>query len=331
MITPELSKTSLLPSDSVRIAALAVGMQGEYGAVTDIAQEYSVSRPTVYDKGVRGRQALLDLFEPRGNGKVLARVDVDEAQLKRAIVSAYVEGPNSVRDVQALVEAFYGVYVGYGKVFAIIEEAQGRAAEFNRSVRLDAVKAAAPDELFSQGAPVFPNAQQRDDTFHARWKKGQVAQRLEKYALAALQELLDTEEQYLKASCRAGPMHAAGQNLRRARERFEEAADRHRRFELPAEELSDAMEFVDLETGIVRKGADQQAAIPGVAERMAALGGRKIKALARYIKNSASGLALYIDELRQRLNSLAEDIGGDVVATCTLLWRCLHEHGRCPE
>jgi len=111
MITPEISNTSLSSSDSLRIAALGVGLQGEYGAVTDIAREYSVSRPTVYGKAEQAREALTRLFEPGERGKVLASVEVDEAQLRRAIVSAYVEGPNSVRDVQALVKAFYGVHV----------------------------------------------------------------------------------------------------------------------------------------------------------------------------------------------------------------------------
>jgi len=388
MITPEISNTSLSSSDSLRIAALGVGLQGEYGAVTDIAREYSVSRPTVYGKAEQAREALARLFEPGARGKVLASVEVDEAQLRRAIVSAYVEGPNSVRDVQALVKAFYGVHVGYGKVFAIIEEAQKRAAAFNRSVRLDAVKASALDELFSQGDPVlagidldtdylfllehhearggddwaealnekkgrgldlavvvkdagsglaagvnavFPAAQQRDDAFHARWKCGQVVRRLEQHALAALQELLDTEERHMRASWRRASLRPAGQYLRHARERFEKAADRHRRFELLAQELGDAMEFVDLETGTVRKGCDQQAAIVAIAERMAALCGGKVRGLARYIKNRAPGLALYVDELREKLNALAEDIGGDIVATCTLVWRRLHELGRCPQ
>lgn len=123
MITPEISNTSLSSSNSLRIAALGVGMQGEYGAVTGIARDFGVSRPTVYEKTKRGQAALEEAFgEPKG-GKVWATVTVDEARLRRAIISACVEGPNSMRDVQALGEAFYGVHVGYGKVFEILQEA----------------------------------------------------------------------------------------------------------------------------------------------------------------------------------------------------------------
>ena len=51
-------KTSTWSFDSVKIAALAVGLQGKHGGVTDIAREYSVSRPTVYDRAERAREAL---------------------------------------------------------------------------------------------------------------------------------------------------------------------------------------------------------------------------------------------------------------------------------
>ena len=155
MITPEISNTSLSSSDSLRIAALGVGMQGEYGAVTDIAREFGISRPTVYEKMREGQAALEEAFGEPEAGKVWATVTVDEARLRRAIISAYVEGPNSMRDDQALVKAFYNLDVGYGKVFAIVRQAEEQAAAFNRSVGLEAIKAAALDELFSQGDPVL--------------------------------------------------------------------------------------------------------------------------------------------------------------------------------
>ena len=129
MIAPGSTTTQCSSSTSIRIAALGIGLQQEYGAVTDIARRFGVSRPTVYGKASRAREALVEVFEPNKDGRLLATVKVDEAQLRRAIISAYVEGPNSVRDDQALVEAFYGLHVGYGKVFAILQEAQKRAAE----------------------------------------------------------------------------------------------------------------------------------------------------------------------------------------------------------
>ena len=155
MITPGFETTQLSSCNSIRIAALGTGLQGKYGAVAGIAREFGVSRPTVYARAEKGLVALAEVFEPQEAGKVHATVEVDEATLQRAIVSCYVEGPNSVRDAQALVKAFYGIHVGYGKVYAIVAEAEKRAAAFNRSVPLEGVRVAALDELFSQGDPVF--------------------------------------------------------------------------------------------------------------------------------------------------------------------------------
>ena len=388
MITPEISTTSLSSSDSLKIAALSVGMQGEYGAVTDIAREFGVSRPTVYEKMWQGQAALEGAFGEAESGKVWATVTVDEAQLRRAIILAYVEGPNSMRDDQALVKGFYGLHVGYGKVFAILQDAQKKAAEFNGSVRLDAIKAAALDELFSQGDPVFagidldtdylfllehhqgrrgedwansledkkrqgldletvvkdagtglaagvttafPQAEQRDDSFHAIWKMGQVQQWLEKKGWFQMEQLVEAEENVEKARRKGTTLYSASQKLRRVRERYEEVVRRHDEFERLKREAIDAMEFIDLDSMALRHGAAQAAKLEAIADKMAALGGKKVKSLARYLKNRAPGLAAYIDRLWEKLDALGDEFGGDVVGVCAQLWRRAHEHRRGPQ
>ena len=60
-----------------------------------------------------------------------------------------------MRDVQALVMAFYGLHVSEGFIHSVIAEAERRAAEFSRSVNLSSITVAALDELFSQGNPVL--------------------------------------------------------------------------------------------------------------------------------------------------------------------------------
>jgi len=358
MVTPALFTSNISTSDSIRIATRGIGSQGEYGAVTELAREFGISRPTVYEKVRRGQEALGQAFGQTSRQKVLATVDVDESTLRRAVVSAYTEGPNSVRDVQALVWAFYGVHVGYGKIYEIIEEAERKAAEFNRSVSLAGVRAAALDELFSQGDPVlagldldsdylfllehregrsgedwaaalgekkargldlqvavkdagtglaagvsavFPNAQQRDDAFHVRWQMGQVQQRLEKQALAALAELLAAEDAYEKARTGPEPRYSVGQTVRRAREEFDRRSDRLDAFERLAAEAGEAMEFIGFDTESKRCGGRQAEIIVAVAERMAALGGKRVRQVARYLKNRAAGLAVYMDDLWQKV------------------------------
>ena len=385
MITPGFETTQLSSTDSVRIAALGAGLQGEYGAVTSIAREFGVSRPTVYAKAEQGRAALARAFEPQESGELHATVEVDEATLQRAIVSSYVEGPNSVRDTQALVMAFYGIHVGYGKVHAILSEASKRAAAFNRSVPLSGVRVAALDELFSQGDPVFagldldtdylfllehhdgrsgedwagalgqkkgqglaletvvkdagtglaagvtkafPKAQQRDDTFHAIHRLKQVQQWLEKKGWVAMEQFLAAEEAYKHACEHEWPHYGASQKFRRARELFEAVVDRHDAFEKLMNKAIDAMEFAELATGALRTGSEQAARIKAIAARMAALGGKKVKTVARYLKNRAPGLALYIDELNAKLAGLSPRLSPELVRACCKLWRLGKEHCR---
>ena len=385
MITPGFETTQLSSSNSVRIAALGAGLQGKYGAVARIAREFSVSRPTVYAKAEKGRTALAQVFEPQESGKVHATVEVDEATLRRAIVSCYVEGPNSVRDVQALVEAFYGIHVGYGKVHAILQEAQACAATFNRSAPLARIRVAALDELFSQGDPVFagldldtdylfllehhgcrtgeewaaalgqkrrqrldletvvkdagvglaagvnmafPQASQRDDIFHAIYRLKEVRRWLERKAWAEMERFLADEQAFKKVQAEEWPHYGASQKFRRAREQFEAVVDRHDEFERLMNEAIDAMEFADLETGSLRTGNEQAARIKAIADCMATLGGKKIKTVARYLKNRAPGLALYIDELNANLAHLTPRWSPELVHACCRFWRLGQEHRR---
>jgi len=385
MITPGFETTQLSSTNSIRIAALGTGLQGKYGAVAGIAREFGVSRPTVYAKAEKGQAALAQVFEPQECGKVHATVAVDEVTLQRAIVSSYVEGPNSVRDVQALVKAFYGIHVGYGKVHAVLAEAEKRAAVFNRSVPLEGVRVAALDELFSQGDPVFagldldtdylfllehhdgragedwaaaleqkkgqglafetvvkdagtglaagvtkalPQAQQRDDIFHAIHRLKEVQQWLEKKAWGAMEQFLAAEKAYEHAREHEWPHYGASQKFRRAREQFEAVVDRHDAFEVLMNEAIDAMEFADLATGALRSGSEQAARLEAIAGCMTTLGGKKTRTVARYLKNRAPGLALYIDELNEKLAGLSPRWSPELVRACCRFWRLGQEYRR---
>lgn len=382
MITPSTFKSKLSPSDSVRISAFAVALQGEYGALSELARSFEISRPTVYAKLGAGREALENAFAESDLEKVYAAVQVDDRMLKRAIVGAYVEGPNSVRDVQALLRTFYGVHVGYGKIHQTLAEAERKAAAFNRSVSLEGIATAALDELFSQGDPVlagidldtdylfllehcegrggedwaaalrrakeqgldletvvkdagkglaagttavFPDAEQRDDCFHAIWKLGQVQQWLEKKGWSQMAELIDAEEAFQEAQRKGHPLYSPSQKLRRTRERYQKVVKRHDEFEKLKNEALDAMQFVGFTGNTRRTGAQQAAKLEDIADRMAALGGKKIKSVAIYLKNRAPGLAAYIDALWEKLETLAEEIGGDVVVASCQLWRRAQE------
>ena len=172
-------------------------------------------------------------------------MEVDDAQLHRAVVALRVVAPNSIRAIEELLPILYpGVRRSYGKVQQLVTEAQTHAERFNRQVPLSTLRVGALDELFSQGSPVlagvdleggylfslalrddrsgeswaavlgqakdqgltlervvkdaatgmaagvseiFPEAEQRDDCFHAHYEMNKVRHRLERRAYAAIQ------------------------------------------------------------------------------------------------------------------------------------------------
>jgi hypothetical protein len=119
-----------------------------------LSEEFKVSRPTIYAAGGVVRDVLARHFEDTANGTV--RVDVDEAQLRRAIVALRSMAPNAIRPIEDLIPLIYpGVRVSFGKIQGILSEAEERAATFNAQVDLSKIKASAVDEMFSQGAPVL--------------------------------------------------------------------------------------------------------------------------------------------------------------------------------
>jgi hypothetical protein len=84
------------------------------------------------------------------------RVEVDEAQLARAVVALRVMAPNAIRPIEELLPILYpGVRVSYGKVQSILVQAEERAKALNTQADLSLIKHSALDEMFSQGEPVL--------------------------------------------------------------------------------------------------------------------------------------------------------------------------------
>jgi hypothetical protein len=84
------------------------------------------------------------------------RVEVDDAQLERAVVALRVEGPNAIRAIEELPPILYpGVRVSYGKIQSILVQAQEQAKAFNGKADLSPIKNSALDEMFSHGDPVL--------------------------------------------------------------------------------------------------------------------------------------------------------------------------------
>jgi len=149
-----LNRTDLPTSHRVQLAASALAGQGIYGAVTDLAQTFEVSRPTVYSAAQTAEDVLTQHFAECATGE--RSVVVDERQLERTIVGLRIVAPNSIRAIEDLIPVVYpGMRVSYGKIQGILSAAEQRAAELNARCALTGIEAGALDEMFSQGDPVL--------------------------------------------------------------------------------------------------------------------------------------------------------------------------------
>ncbi len=173
---------------------------------------------------------------------------------------------------------------------------------------------------------VFPEAEQRDDCFHALYEMNKVRRRLEQRAYGAISEELEAEAKLgrVRAKEREKRAHRRGK-LVWARQRCRMAIARFDAFETAMRQAQEAMECVDLATVRLRTGEEVQTLIEHAAQCMAAHNDVHVQKVARYLRNRAPGLALAMAELRPRLDQLAERYPEDAIPLACLIWRLVGE------
>jgi len=150
-----LARTDLTTSQKLEVAASALVGQGIYGAKTQLADAFGISRPTVYRAEKEAAELLTQHFDATESSASVV-VTVDAAQIRRAVVALRVMAPDSLRAIEALLPILYpGVGLSYGTIQGICAEAEAAAAAFNAQSDLTGIEAAALDEMFSQGDPVL--------------------------------------------------------------------------------------------------------------------------------------------------------------------------------
>ncbi len=153
-----LSRTDLTAADKVHLAAAAFTQQGQHGAITQLADRFGVSRPTVYSASQQVAQVLDLHFAPqtRPVRPILVQVDVDDRQLQRTLIALRAICPSSTWNAEDLLPLIYpGLTRSHGYVVNTLKDACGRAARFNRSTDLSPITNGALDEMHSQGRPVL--------------------------------------------------------------------------------------------------------------------------------------------------------------------------------
>jgi len=371
-----LHRTPLTTSQKVECAAQALAGQDCHGSVSAVGREFNLSRPTVYE--VRGAvgELLTEYFGEPGRGSV--RVEVDEAQLHRAVVALRAMAPNAIRPIEELLPILYpGVRLSYGTIQSMLVRAEAKAREFNAGAELSGVEAGALDEMFSQGDPVlagvdldggylfalelratrsgadwaqvlsqskaqgldlsvvvkdaakgieagvhqvFPEAEQRDDCFHALYEANKVRRRLEQHAYAAIAREAEAQQQLQRIRARETKRRTSQRRkIAWQARRCEQAIGRYDVFEAAMHQLREALECVDLERGELRSAEEVRRLIEEAAQAMCAIDEHHCRKVGTYLRNRAPGLALAMGALRPRLDALEVTFPKQsIVAACMM-------------
>jgi hypothetical protein len=173
---------------------------------------------------------------------------------------------------------------------------------------------------------VFPDAEQRDDCFHAFYRMAKLKQYLERRGYGAINREQEAEKKLKKIrETGKGNLDQAEEKLDVAKRNCAETLALHDGFETAMREVMDAMEFIDLETGHIRSADEMEAAVKAAADKMLTLNHKHCVKEGKYIGNRAAGLALYMGEMKNELDALAKQYGESPIRLAGLVFRLTHE------
>ena len=195
---------------------------------------------------------------------------------------------------------------------------QGRSQGLNLSV---VVKDAAAG-IAAGVREVFPEAEQRDDCFHALYEMNKVRRCLERRAYGAI-------GREIEALSRLGTIRAhhierrreAKRALSTAQRQCAEAIERFDVFDAAMAQLRGAIECVDVLTGELHRPEQVEALIEQAANTLDTLDVRECPKLAKYLRNRAPGLALAQASLLPKLEALGEHYSLEAVGLGCVVWQ----------
>jgi hypothetical protein len=172
---------------------------------------------------------------------------------------------------------------------------------------------------------VFPQAEQRDDCFHALYELNKVRRRLEQRAYSAIAAEEEARHQLPKIPVSDGKRRRHQRHkIGRAHRHCQEVIARYDTFEAALQKVQEALEGVDLTDGHLRSAEEVKAMVEHAADTLQSLDPLCHK-VARYLRNRAAGLSLATGELNTRLQELATTYSLGTVALACVLWRLVFE------
>ena len=126
----------------------------DYGMITGLAQQYDVSRQTIYDIANKGQQVLLAGLHPGSHGPHPSRkcISVDRDLLVRGSV-VLTEAGVSQRDVCFCLEELLDSKVSLGWVNTQLAKVEERAAFANEAFQPEIEESLSGDEMYSNDHP----------------------------------------------------------------------------------------------------------------------------------------------------------------------------------
>jgi hypothetical protein len=125
-------------------------------SITQLAEDYEVSRKFVYQQAHKAEQALDEAFATTAkDDEVLFYLPVTKRWLRCLILSLLLICRSSYRGVVELLRDLFGFKISTGQVHTIARTAMERARPFNEKADLSKVGIGAHDEMFHHRLPVL--------------------------------------------------------------------------------------------------------------------------------------------------------------------------------
>jgi hypothetical protein len=205
---------------------------------------------------------------------------------------------------------------------------QGRSQGLNLSVVVkDAAKGIAAGV-----SEVFPQAEQRDDCFHALYEMNKVRRRLEQRAYGAIER--ESEALTSLGKIRARDIErrrAAKRALSSAQRECAQAIERFDVFDAAMGQLRKAIECVDIVSGELHRPEQVQEMIEQVANTVENVDVSGCAKLGKYLRNRAPGLALAQASLWPELEALGERYSLEAVSLGARAWQLVKALNKRPQ
>jgi hypothetical protein len=151
---PNNCTAKLLPPTQRR--HIAVQALAGSQAITDLAEEFEVSRKFVYQQSAIAQEALADAFEPAADGDdVLFHLPVTKAWIRQLTLGLVLICHSPLRGVVELLDDVFDYKISLGTVFNTVQAAATSARQYQDAQDLSRVRVGAHDEIFQAGKPVL--------------------------------------------------------------------------------------------------------------------------------------------------------------------------------